>query len=192
MIYEILLRSDINTIRTYCYTKHYQEICQNNDFWKLIFERDGFPIFGTPLTPEDWINMYHKITNATKEADLILLLQKEEKIKGFWVKHPIFYNKKLFHVSDVNIPLFSSQFYVYFDNGSDYPYSINADHIIVRYNHFRELLIELLYFYPDLKIEAGANLKVNLRKKDLDLYNSGSMIGRKTVVYRYLKFYKNH
>ena len=38
---EILSKADINTIEQYCYTKKYQKICHDVNYWISLFERDN-------------------------------------------------------------------------------------------------------------------------------------------------------
>src|SRR5258708_32026554 len=80
IIQEILLKSDINTIKSYCSNKKYQEICNNDQFWKAIFKRDNLPILDEPRNVKQWIHMYLKTVYVIKELDIIFLIIKDKKI----------------------------------------------------------------------------------------------------------------
>lgn len=76
IMYNILLQSPIKNIIYICQTnKHFYNICNTQNFWITIFERDGIPIFKdykTPTTYNDWIQLYYKMIKIIAYVDDII------------------------------------------------------------------------------------------------------------------------
>lgn len=145
---EILSNADIKTIHQYCYTKKYQKICNDVNFWKSLFKRDNLPLFETPTTTEEWINMYYKMDNIINEVNLLLKLVNEEGLNNFSISN-IADDK--YHILD--IPIVSDRFFVYYlkDNKVKLISSDRKnDEMIITLTDYENLLIKLFYFYPNL------------------------------------------
>jgi hypothetical protein len=69
VLYQIMLYSDIDTIKYYCGTStKAQSICHNVDFWHEKFSRDKLPIFENSVTTMDWIMQYKKVKDAVDDT----------------------------------------------------------------------------------------------------------------------------
>lgn len=76
MMYNLLLQSDLNTIKKLCITNQQaNKICRDMSFWKNKYMND-YPIYDNPV---NWKNEYIKMTNVIKEADNILTISNIEK-----------------------------------------------------------------------------------------------------------------
>lgn len=64
LMYQILLYSDINDIKTYCNTTKYQKICHNKQFWIDKFDEDALelPKNYIPETLTEWYELYNEST----------------------------------------------------------------------------------------------------------------------------------
>lgn len=201
---EILSNADINTLEQYCYTKKYQKICHDVNFWKSIFYRDNLPLFETPTTTEEWISMYHKMDNIMNEVNLILKLINKEGLNDFAISD--IENDK-YHVLDRPIDVDRLLAYYLKDNKVKLISSNRKrEEITITLTDYENLLIKLFYFYPNLSISGGKadnhgpGFHITLRKKDLSkfpdrLRNINPYTGRKSKkspINKYLTFYENN
>ena len=94
MIYQIMVKSDINTLKKLCIVnKQNEKICQTEQFWKAKFHNDDLPFlkfiqyelkdyknaFMFDNNIKTWIKIYEEMKDAQKEAKEILLVNKIEK-----------------------------------------------------------------------------------------------------------------
>lgn len=108
-INEILLRSDIGTIRQFSFTnKKIYQLCNQEHFWQSKLKLDGLPnIIFDEMRHIDyiavcvqiknfelWINLYKFMKRAQFEAKVIILINKIEKKKGFGYTGVIMMNFK--------------------------------------------------------------------------------------------------
>jgi hypothetical protein len=58
--YDILLKSDINTIEKLCFVnKYFDHICQNDQFWYYKFNADKLPLpIIRPTSTFGWVKIY--------------------------------------------------------------------------------------------------------------------------------------
>lgn len=191
VIKEILYQSDINTIINYCTTNKYNVICNDANFWKMIFQRDNIRILLHPTNAKEWIELYKRTLDAQKEALVIETLPftltrgvYKFQITGRFDKH--FYKYAGF-LPKVNI--------FYTNMGTGYV-NMRTDYVVLRsdgYNNkliskekFYNLLVDLLYFYPDINITTLniVNNSISLRKKDISLLrNTGYNTIATTISY---------
>lgn len=165
VMYQILLNSDINSIKNYCISKKNIALCNNKNLWKIIFERDQLPLYKMHDNYKDWIDEYNKIYHIKLEVQQIIKLMIinldryrtpsfEIKIKflGEFIYDNISYN----NVITINYK--NDMFIIPY-------YSVIKNTIIYDIENF---LISLLYNFPNANIgtpEGGHTLP--LRKKDL-------------------------
>ncbi len=147
---EILLNADIKTIEQYCYTKKYQKICHDVNFWKSLFDRNNLPLFETPTTTEEWINMYYKMGNIINEVNLLLKLINKKRLNTFDISN-IADDK--YHILD--IPIVKDRFFVYYLKDNNVQMFSQTNKMTVSLTDYEKLLIKLFYFYPDLYISGS-------------------------------------
>ncbi len=86
IIKEILLISDIETIRNICLTQKHFNLCYDYQFWKIIFNRDHLPLYEKQNSYIDYINVYKKISNVVKEVDIIFHIIEDFNIDYLTIK----------------------------------------------------------------------------------------------------------
>lgn len=201
IIYEILLNSDINTIKSYCLSKKYLKICNDYSFWKLIFNRDNLPILEKGKNTNEWINIYNKTFNVIKEINLILKLIDSKLITL------IAFDVEQKDIDFLNIKLLTHKIIARFKYNDVilYPSLIRENGVKINYHDFKEFLYTLLYINPTMDI-LGANENsqlIPLRKRNLltciNYYNPYTIVNPQTgrnikdpLVNKYLKFYKDN
>lgn len=184
----ILQQSDIKEIINYCNTQKYNHICNSDQFWKTIFKRDHLPIHDNPINSKDWIKLYKKTLDANIEAFVLTTL--DYAITG--------------GVYDITI---DGNFDSYFDKYGDFlPMTnniytnIGKNNVILYYssaskkkvitkNEFRQLLADILYYYPDVSILTPTGTKnIPLRKKYI--LPLATKTGFKTIANKIVYHYK--
>lgn len=190
---EILYESDINTIVKYCTTNKYNAICNNANFWKIIFERDNIRILSTPTNSKEWIDLYKRTLDAQKEALALETLPRhvtsgvyEFNMKGkYKFKFDTHFNKYAGFLSETGV------FYTNMSRNGVMLRSAGHKDKLISKEEFYNLLVDLLYFYPDIYITTdGPNDKqIPLRKKDISpLRNkTGYKTIAKTIINHYEK-----
>lgn len=182
---EILYTSDINTIVNYCSTKKYNSICNDKNFWKSIFIRNRVKILEEPQSYKGWIEMYKNTVNAYKEAYALLTIPQDLiRIYSFVINHNFdkYFNKYAYFLSKENsIFVYKHAKTALIENDDD-------NNISLSIKEFYNLLIDLLYFYPDIKINSPTpSPGLPLRKKYIgDLrYKTGFKTHVNKILYRY-------
>ncbi len=195
---EILLNADIKTIEQYCYTKKYQKICNDVNFWKSLFDRDDLPLYEEPMTTEEWINMYYKMDSIVNEVNLLLKLINKEGLNDFEIRT---IEKDKYHVLDISI--IADRLFVYYLEDNKVRLVNQNSEMTVSLTDYENLLIKLFYFYPDLYMTGGKDQEgfhIALRRKDLSKYsyelrNTNPYTGRfskNNPINNYLTFYENN
>jgi len=189
IITEILYNADIDTINSYCFSKKYHAICHNKQFWQIIFKRDHLPLFEPDYnySPQQYVKIYKKLTTIKNEVNLIFNLLDIEKIE-----HLRFSPGQGFDLIPVHTE--HGSFHAYYNH--DFiitPYHINvinADKSITYdYNTFKNLLIEILYYYPNTQIESGGYHTPYIQLRLKDLQNKYAARGTKQIVNKRIKYY---
>ncbi len=196
-IREILYHADFNTIKSYCLSKSYQQVCHDVNFWKFIFNRDNLPIINIVKTAKEWIQEYQKIKSARREAEQL------ESV-GYLIGYNfVIENKRHFDVYITNqYPILktNSNFFAQSDVINDgfkliqvykiYNHVLYDRHfIIMKSNEFIDLLTLILYFQPDVHIYT---LKKSLPLRPRDIINHINIKGSKTLVKQILLEYKKY
>ena len=179
----ILYESDINTIIQYCSTGKYNTLCNNAHFWKSIFKRDHIKLLSNPTTTNDWIAMYKNVLGAQKEAFALQSLEHEVTggVYDFKIneKFNLYFEKYADFLPKVN---------TFYTNGRRNGMNLRSDmgDKLISSDEFYNLLVDLLYFYPDIYISspAGGDKEIPLRKKDIGKLRSTR--GFKTVANKIL------
>lgn len=56
LIYDIIIKSDIDAIENLCFANtRVQQLCNNRQLWMNKFNSDGLPVFIIPTTSAQWI-----------------------------------------------------------------------------------------------------------------------------------------
>lgn len=185
VIDEILLSSDIDTIKNYCMTTKHQ--CNDYSLWKRIFDRDNIPLYEKQNSYIEYIKEYKKISKIIDEVEVIFKIIKDFNITNLNI-HVSMNDYKLvkYHNAD--------NFYVHIDE----LYTISLYHYKFGFGPknnkfyqldkepFKNLLIEILYYYPDTKIssENHQGSYIPLRYNDLSISKTAASKRRKM-------YYKN-
>jgi hypothetical protein len=189
---EIAKNLDINTINKYC-SSHKNINCNNEDLWKMIYDRDHIP-YKKQNNFHEYVKYYKQIPHIINEVNLLFELLDEQ-------KH--LYNLVI-HIRDqiiTEIPLLleNSELYVHIKNSNKFiltsmhpNLSKNKPKIIMNKNEFKIFLIDLLYNYPNTAIysqEGYKSTSYHLRKK----YVYAKKTGREGLIIKKIKeFYNNH
>jgi hypothetical protein len=184
----ILQQSDIKEIINYCNTKKYNHICNSDQFWKTIFKRDGLPIHDNPTNSKEWINLYKKTLDANIEAFVLTTLDYaitagvyditiNGKFDSYFRKYADFIPK----INNIYTNISKSGVTIYNSTASEKK--------VMTKDEFKQLLADILYFYPDVKIESPTGTKnIPLRKKDI--LPLAAKTGYKTVANKIVYHYK--
>lgn len=83
VLFNILLNSDMDTIKNLCINKNALMICNDSYFWQEKFNIYHIPIMSKtlPTTMNEWIKEYEKVSNAHKEAINIYAINNIEAIR---------------------------------------------------------------------------------------------------------------
>lgn len=166
VIREILYKSDINTIINYCTTNKYQHICNDNNFWKYIFQRDNIKMIENPTNTQEWITMYKRTSDAQKEA-LVLETLPRNITSGVYEFHITGNFNDYFKKYDDSLPKTNKFYTNMYSKDGMLRYYGRKDKFITK-EEFYQLLVDILYFYPDVTITTvGTNDDVPLRKKEI-------------------------
>jgi hypothetical protein len=185
---EILLLSNFETIKNYCSTKKYQNICNQVAFWTFIFKRDNIEIIGNPSNTSEWIKEYETIQNAKKESKLIMQYHKNSKDDILYIQidqndsFNSYIIKKYGSVYRGKHQIYSKK-YLNFYQIFIGPYSKN-----MYLEEYINYISDLLYFYPNLYIFTRN--KIPLRKKDI--IKVANFTGYKSHAKKLLAFYKKY
>jgi hypothetical protein len=182
---QVLYNSDINEIVNFCITNKYQSVCDDKTLWKYIFKRDHVKIIEEPDNYQGWINMYYKVLDAQKEAFVLITLSNE--ITGGGYDFKIENNFDIYFGIYFELLLKTNTFYT---NKLKKEVNIKTTYgdKIISMKTFYNLLVDLLYFYPDIKIiSIDLNKEIPLRKKFIgDLrYKTGYKTITNQILYRY-------
>lgn len=191
---EILLNSNIDTIHAYCVTNK-NNLCQNDEFWKLKFQHDHLPILDTHNKSKDWINMYKKMIDIINEIDIILKIIKNENVISLEI------NTRDNDLNDLNlnIPHINGLFYIYFENKLIYisqqpQYMQHTNKVYITEEELKNILINILYTYgKHLNIDSRYNkayASIPIRKFQLENYIPQH--GMKFRIKNLLKYYNGH
>ena len=161
----ILLESKLEEIQSLCAIKKFTYLC-NNQFWIEIFKRDDIPIFNKLTTIAEWIHEYKKLKNLQIKINAFLdkvdelgsiasFDSKNTNLKlylpeNFIKKHDKSFTKIAFFGSfydDDNNLLYTLY---YKDSSSNYNITITRDQL-------KTMLMNLLYHYPNTKLNNGIN-----------------------------------
>lgn len=185
---EILYTSDINTIINYCSTKKYHSVCNDKNLWKSIFIRDGIKMLEEPDDYKGWIEMYKNTVNAYKEAYALLTIPRsigcgstEFEIDNRFNKY---FNKYVDFLSKIN---------TFYTNLGQKRITLRpklsyyGDINIISIKDFYNLMVDILYFYPNVKIKCLGYKQIPLRKKYIGelRYNADYKTDTSKILHRY-------
>lgn len=143
---EILLVSDIDTIKNICLTQKHFNLCYDYQFWKLIFDRDHLPLYEKQDSYMDYINIYHKMSKIVKEVDIIFHIIEDFNIDYLTIKT----STSTFELNDLDKKLLIKTLYLY----PETEISSGTNHIPVRKEQllnskFHSAKKRLLYYKND-------------------------------------------
>ena len=153
-VYQIMTRMTIEDVQSLCLSnKKYHHLCNNHDFWILLFKEHELKIYNYQDTMLEWINEYTRVSNASKEADDMMEMIDKADIKTI----------NVFNNTPVTMITPKNAFFIYIK-----PNDVEMDKKHYDYAVFRQLLIDMLYHYPNIRL--GANYRyhnIPLRKAQL-------------------------
>lgn len=161
---ELLLYSDIDTIKSLCLTTRYNDFCNDYHFWLDKFEYDGLFVINKQNTLMGWINEYKRVTNAINKSEYILSLVNKYDI-GLNINQIMISNIRLPPIIKQLMGLYHSSIYnhniisinlSHDKSESKYPYKLtyifdNIDYTLnYSYSELLQILTFLFYYYPDI------------------------------------------
>lgn len=115
-LYNTLMHSDIDTIKSTCSTNRLaNSICNDDNFWINKFTYDDLQIITQPTTKTQWINEYEKIYNSTNKTERLINLLNDANIISItliinkedeYILHSLL---KKIHVTLLSLPLYRSK-----------------------------------------------------------------------------------
>lgn len=176
--FNILLNSQIDTLRNLCLTQKNTALhCNNNYFWIKKFEHDNLPLLSDQNSISGWINEYKKVVNIQHKAANLLLVNDIERTRQYLSTNGTIsisldkeYDDYLNNILPPNLlkqlPYFSTPDSFTFivlipiTNGYTMAYYIqplgNEDHEVFAinssYNEILNVIIKFLYYAPDIEI----------------------------------------
>src|SRR4029079_6376599 len=143
---KILLELDIKNLTRYCsINKFAQKLCSDSNFWKLYFQKHNLPIYDIPTNTNGWLLEFNKMDIASRETNLILIINKIESKEG---------GSGLIHIIEKELNFLSNALYKITKNENLKNITYNKDpHLFIHYiNNQYKFIISLKLNPKDINV----------------------------------------